>query len=113
MDELDAEYLKRLLEKQVKNHDGKSPLHQLSLEDLNKWDGVNIQGEALTAPNPQEDAVALYMIDADEKSVKRFTVTNAAIRLLTRKTARILYGTTNQHGKQIKLILQWEKEIRK
>lgn len=101
-----------LVEKTIEAHDGKFPSHQLSPEDLAKWDGVNIQGHMTTVPEPAEDTLALYIIDMDKKLVKRFTVTKTVLFLLARKTARIMYGTSNDKGEQFKIVLQWEKEKR-
>lgn len=111
-DKHDKEYLKRLVEKTIAESDGKIPLNQLYRQDYDKWDGVNIQGEAQCPPEPDQDTLALYMIDADRRLSKRFTVTNAILWLLGRKTERIFYGTSDPEGHQMKIVLQWEKETR-
>lgn len=112
LDKLDAEYFKRLIEKAIATHDGTVPVNQLYDEDYEKWDGVNVQQQAQDPPKPEEETLALYIIDADGKLSKRFTVTKALLCLVGRGTMRIAYGTTAPDGRQTKMILQWEKEKR-
>lgn len=112
-DKLDMEYLKKQIEKCLNEHDGKTPVNQLAKEDYEKFNGVNLQGEAIAPPEPEQDTIALYMIDADQQLSKRFTITKATLAFITRKTQRIIYGTTDPKGRQTKIVLQWEKEKRR
>lgn len=112
LDEQDAEYLRKMTEKAIKEAGDTYPIKQLSESDLEKFDGVNLQGYSLVKPEDSEDALALYIIDADQKLSKRFRVTNALLFLISRATSRIEYGTSDPDGKQTKIILQWEKEKR-
>lgn len=112
IDEEDAKYLKKLAENQIAKSDGKIPVKLLYEGDYLKFDGVNLQGHAQDAPNPDQQTIALYMIDLDQHISKRFTVTQAMLMLLARKTERIIYATSDDKGHQTKVILQWEKETR-
>lgn len=108
----DIEYLKKIAEKTINENDGRIPVKQLYDDDYEKFKGVNMQGHATNKPTPQQETLALYMIDADKKLAKRFTVTKSMIYLLLRGTERLIYGTSDPEGHQSKIILQWEKEIR-
>jgi hypothetical protein len=111
-DEQDKEYLKKLVEKRLAQHDGKVPIIQLDPVNLKKWDAVNAQGYTLNKPGNEDTTLALYLIDVDNQAVKRFTVTKNVLFLLGRRTAGIGYGTTGKDGHQYKVVLQWEKEMR-
>lgn len=111
-DKQDKKYLKKLIEKQLSENDGKVPAKQLYEGDYLKFDGVNLQGHVRDAPASDEQTIALYMIDLDQGISKRFTVTQAMLMLMARKTGRIIYGTSDPDGHQTKVILQWEKELR-
>lgn len=104
--------MKKILEKAIKAHDGKYPVPQLTKSDLDKWDGVNLQGNAAEPPDKTQDVLALYILDVGGGKGKRFTVTKSIVYLLSRGTQKIFYGTSDANGHQIKVILQWEKEER-
>lgn len=113
MDNLDKEYLKKLAEKTIKESDGKVPIKQISDEDYDGWDGVNVQGYSQLPPAEAEQTLAIYLIDAKDQLSKRFTVTAAMLKLFRRETQRIVYGTTNPlNQRQVKVIVQWEREVR-
>lgn len=112
IDKAEAEYLQKLTEKTIQKSDGKIPVKMLYADDYLKFNGVNLQGHAQNPPTPEQGTLALYMIDLDRQLSKRFTITQAMLALMMRKTERIIYGTTDPEGHQTKFILQWEKEIR-
>lgn len=112
LDEQDAEYLRKLAEKAIREAGGTYPVQQLCESDYDKFNGVNIQGHATVKPEPEEDMLALYIVDADQRLSKRFKVTKAMLLIVERGTSRIIYGTTDPAGKQTKIIIQWEREKR-
>lgn len=112
LDEQDAKYLAKLAEKYIAEVGDTYPAKQLGESDYAKFGGVNLQGHAIVKPEEDEDTIALYIIDVDQKLSKRFRVSAALIMLMMRDTARLIYGTTDPVGKQTKIILQWEKEKR-
>lgn len=112
LDELDAMYLAKMAVKAIREAGDTYPIKQLSKADYERFAGINLQGHALEKPKDEEDVLALYIIDTEDKLSKRFKVTSAISLLLSRGTSRIIYGTTNPSGKQMKVIVQWEKEMR-
>jgi len=89
------------------------PIKQLETRHYLKWDGVNVQEAGLEPPKEDEDTLALYMVDIETKASKRFTLTASLSELLQRKITHVAYGTTNElNGKQVKIVIQWETEVR-
>lgn len=111
-DEQDKEYLKRQIEKHINESDGKIPVQQLSKEDFDKWKGVNIQGYCTVPRQPEQNTLALYIIDPDQKVSKRFTVTKAMAELMLGRHMAVVYGTSDRFGHQVKMKIQWEVEKR-
>ena len=111
-DKLDKEFLRKQVEKVIEESDGKATVQQLTKTDYDKWNGVNVQGYTIDPPDPEQKTLAIYIIDADDKTSKRFTATKSMIELLLRKRQAILYGTSSKDGRQVKIILKWEEERR-
>jgi hypothetical protein len=112
IDKEDIKYIASLAAKKLEKHDGKTPKHQLDSEDYKRFSGINMQSQGKLEPFPEEATLALYLIDAKQEVAKRFTVTAALIALMSRNTNKVGYGTTSLDGRQFKVIVQWEKEIR-
>lgn len=89
------------------------PVKQLDDRHYQRWEGVNIQEAGTEPPKEDENTLVLYMIDTGTESSKRFTVTLSMRELLQRKVSHVAYGTTNEKTRQqVKIVLQWEKEVR-
>lgn len=89
------------------------PVKQLDDSHYEDWDGINVQIFAREPPKENMKTLALYIVDVATKASKRFKITEAIKGLANRKTWFIAYGTTHEQTKQqVKIVLQWEKEIR-
>jgi len=88
-------------------------MKQLEDRHYERWDGVNVQEFATEPPEEEQNTLALYMVDIETQTSKRFTVTASLTQLLQRKTTHVAYGTSKPNGEQVKIVIQWEKEIRR
>jgi len=88
------------------------PIEQLEDRHYEPWEGVNIQEVATVRRRPDEDTLALYLVDVEARASKRFTVTESLAALL-KDTKMVAYGSTREDGKKMKVVIQWEREIRR
>jgi len=107
------EGLRSIVQKVMEKVQQGVPIKQLDTIHYMKFEGVNQQVVATESPLDSEDTLALYMVDLETKKVKRFIVTASLSELVARQVSLVAYGTTDtKTGKQFKVAIQWENEVR-